>query len=58
MSADDETLYKRLQDNYPHAYALARQISIKFTEILQASLSGFWSATRRKKGSDIPCLSR
>jgi|RhiMetStandDraft_4_1073278.scaffolds.fasta_scaffold225249_1 hypothetical protein len=33
MSADDETLYKRLQDNYPHAYALARQISIKFTEI-------------------------
>jgi hypothetical protein len=33
VSADDETLYKRLQDNYPYAYALARQISIKFTEI-------------------------
>jgi hypothetical protein len=33
MSADEETLYKRLQDNFPYAYAIARLISIKFTEI-------------------------
>jgi hypothetical protein len=33
VSADNETLYKRLQDNYPYAYAIANQISIKFTEI-------------------------
>ena len=33
MSAENESLYKRLQDIYPYAYAIARLISIKFTEI-------------------------
>ena len=33
MSEDNERLWKRLQDMYPFAYALARQIGTKYTQI-------------------------
>jgi hypothetical protein len=33
MHIDNETLFRRLQDNYPYGYALARLIAIKYTEI-------------------------